>query len=435
MPLPSDLLNPISADKPSGENLRYAPIFDKIKEARREDDDVPQGDWARGRKVADWPLTIKLINETLATKTKDLQLTAWLAEAMLQPRRHQRPARGAGPQPGLIENFWDTLYPELEDGDAEFRAGKLQWIGDKLEPAVKQVALTRSRLELVQVQGIAHGGQRGSRRHRRQAARRGGEAIAEGKIPLEEFDKDFDAAPKTLLRQPGGRLRRARWNRSPCWARPAMRSSATSRPASATLRDGARRSAADGAQPAAAQAGEGAGRSGRGARRRSSRKWKRRRWRRTRRPRRRGAGRSGAPRRRSSAEPVDRDDAVARVVASAKFLRSARPVQSGALPDAARPALGRTACRGRDHRRDPAGAAAHRNPAEAEEPGARIQLDRGAGNRRNRDGAGMRPRLAGSAALRRAARVSNWAATTTPSARPSSPDCAPCWRITRSFRT
>ena len=77
-----------------------------------------------------------------------------------------------------------------------------------------------------------------------------------------------------------------------------------------------------------------------------------------------------------------------------------RPVQSGALPVAARIALGRTARRGRDHRRDPAGSAAHGDPAKAEEPGARSQLDGGAGDRRNRDGAGMRPRLAGCAALR-----------------------------------
>ena len=83
MPLRNDLLNPISADKPAGENLRYAPVYDKIKEARREDDDAPQGDWKRERKVADWPLVIKLISEALATKTKDLQLAAWLAEALL----------------------------------------------------------------------------------------------------------------------------------------------------------------------------------------------------------------------------------------------------------------------------------------------------------------------------------------------------------------
>src|SRR5260370_17035478 len=150
MPLPSDLLNPISAGKPAGENLQYAPVFDKIKEARREDDDVPQGDWARVRKVADWPLTIKLINEALATKTKDLQLTAWLAEAMLRREGITGLREVLDLNRALLENFWDHLYPELEDGDAEFRAGKLQWIGDKLESAVKQVALTRSGLNWYQ---------------------------------------------------------------------------------------------------------------------------------------------------------------------------------------------------------------------------------------------------------------------------------------------
>ena len=65
MPLRNDLLNPISADKPAGDSLRYAAVFDKIKEARREDDDAPQGEWKRERKVADWPLTIKLISDCL----------------------------------------------------------------------------------------------------------------------------------------------------------------------------------------------------------------------------------------------------------------------------------------------------------------------------------------------------------------------------------
>ncbi|HUK16900.1 MAG TPA: type VI secretion system ImpA family N-terminal domain-containing protein, partial [Bryobacteraceae bacterium] len=83
MPLRNDLLNPIAGENPAGENLRYAPVYDKIKEARRQDDDAPQGEWTRERKLADYPLTIKLISESLATKSKDLQLAAWLAEAML----------------------------------------------------------------------------------------------------------------------------------------------------------------------------------------------------------------------------------------------------------------------------------------------------------------------------------------------------------------
>src|SRR5260370_14409745 len=197
MPLPSDLLNPISAGKPAGENLQYAPVFDKIKEARREDDDVPQGDWARVRKVADWPLTIKLINEALATKTKDLQLTAWLVEAM-----HRRDGI-AGLREVLelkrsvLENLWDGLDRELEDGDAEFRAGKLQWIGDKLEPAVKQVALTRTGLNWYQYrESRAVGTEEAADTEDRQRARQ--QAIAEGKIPAEQFDKDFDATSKTF---------------------------------------------------------------------------------------------------------------------------------------------------------------------------------------------------------------------------------------------
>lgn len=197
MPLPSDLLNPISADKPAGENLQYAPIFDKIKEARRQDDDTPQGEWAHGRKVADWPLTIKLINETLATKTKDLQLTAWLAEAMLRREGITGLREVLDLNRALIENFWDSLYPELEDGDAEFRAGKLQWIGDTLERAVKLVGLTRTGLNWEQYkESRAVGSEETADTDEKQKARR--EAIAEGKIPLEQFDKDFDAAPKTF---------------------------------------------------------------------------------------------------------------------------------------------------------------------------------------------------------------------------------------------
>src|SRR5713226_2471659 len=80
MPLRDELLSSIPGSNPAGENLRYAPLYDKIKEARREEDDAPQGDWRRERKLADWPLTIKLITEALSGKTKDLQLAAWLTE-------------------------------------------------------------------------------------------------------------------------------------------------------------------------------------------------------------------------------------------------------------------------------------------------------------------------------------------------------------------
>ena len=60
MPFPDDLLNPIEGPNPSGANLRYDPVYDKIKEARREEDQPPPGMTERDRKVAENPLVIKL---------------------------------------------------------------------------------------------------------------------------------------------------------------------------------------------------------------------------------------------------------------------------------------------------------------------------------------------------------------------------------------
>jgi len=195
MPLRNDLLNPISPEKPAGENLRYAPVYDKIKEARREEDDVPQGEWKYERKVADWPQAIKLISESLATKTKDLQLAAWLAEAMLVREGVAGLREVLDVIRGYLENFWEGLYPELDDGDAEYRAAPLQWLGDRLEARVKRVPLTRGGLNWFQYkESRALGTEESADTEEKRQARLDG--IAEGKIPQEQFDKDFDETPK-----------------------------------------------------------------------------------------------------------------------------------------------------------------------------------------------------------------------------------------------
>jgi type VI secretion system protein ImpA len=195
MPLRNDLLNPISPDKPAGENLRYAPVFDKIKEARRQDDDLAQGEWVRERKLADWPLTIKLVSETLATKSKDLQLVAWLAEAMLRKEGINSFRDTLELAKAMLDKFWDDLYPELEDGDAEMRAVPLQWIGDRLEIPVKLVSLTRSGLNWYQYKESRQmGDEKSADTDAKRKLRE--KAIQAGKIVLEAFDKAFDETPK-----------------------------------------------------------------------------------------------------------------------------------------------------------------------------------------------------------------------------------------------
>jgi type VI secretion system protein ImpA len=201
MPLRDDLLNPIPGSNPAGQNLYYAPVYDKIKEARRQDDDAPQGIWQRERKVADWPLTIKLISETLATKSKDIQLAAWLTEAVLRREGLDGLKQGLELLRGLIENFWDNLYPEIEDGDLEFRTAPLQWVGDRLEQAVKNAALTRNGLDWYKYKESRVIGYEEdvAESDEKIAARQ--EAIAEGKTTGEQFDEAFKATPKAYYVQ------------------------------------------------------------------------------------------------------------------------------------------------------------------------------------------------------------------------------------------
>jgi type VI secretion system protein ImpA len=196
MPLRNDLLNPISPDNPGGTYIRNEEIWDKLKEARREDDDAPQGDWKRDRKQADWPLTIKLASELLATKSKDLQLAAWLAEAMLRTEGITGLHAVLDLTRGLIENFWDGLIPEVEDGDLDFRAAPLRWVGEKLTMPVKRLPLTAGKIDYVRyresrsVPTEADAGESSERRDRRQ------EMLKDGKLAPELFEKDFEKTSK-----------------------------------------------------------------------------------------------------------------------------------------------------------------------------------------------------------------------------------------------
>jgi len=201
MPLRNDLLNPVAGENPSGQNLRYAPVYDKIKEARREDDDAAQGDWKIERKTADWGFVVKTVGETLATKSKDLQLAAWFTEALLKTQGIGGLRDGLDLLKGLIEGFWDTLYPEIEDGDLEMRAAPLDWVGGRLDRGVKDAPLTRGGYSWFvykdsrKVPTEEEAGGSSAKSEAREAA------VADGKLTPEEFDRSFDSSPKAYYVQ------------------------------------------------------------------------------------------------------------------------------------------------------------------------------------------------------------------------------------------
>jgi len=195
------LLNPIPGPNPSGENLRYAPVYDKVKEARREDDDVPLGDWQTTLKKADWALVVKLCSDVLTNKTKDLQLAAWLTEALIKREGFSGLLQGLELLKAYLENFWDTLYPEIEDDDAEMRAMPLEWVGLRLEQQLKSVPLTKSGLDWFRYKESRAVGYEADAEGNDAKAEARRQAIEDHKVTGEDWDKSFDTTPKAFYVQ------------------------------------------------------------------------------------------------------------------------------------------------------------------------------------------------------------------------------------------
>ncbi len=197
MPLPDNLLNPIPGENPSGEDLRYTPIYDQIKEARREEEESEQGEWKTEIKKADYPLVLKLASEALASKSKDLQIAAWLTDALLRTEGFAGLKQGLELLRGIVGTFWETLYPQLEDGDAELRAAPLDWIGSNLVLPLQMVPLNKARhgwLDYTESRKIGYE-ERADTEVKKEARTK---ALQEGKIAPEAFDKSFIETPKAF---------------------------------------------------------------------------------------------------------------------------------------------------------------------------------------------------------------------------------------------
>ncbi len=137
-------LNPISAEHPCGEYLLYEGTYDKIQEARREDDLIAaRGVWERSLKKADWNQVRELCCDALEHKSKDLQIAGWLLESLLSPEYAFAGVRdGLNLILGLCERFWDTLHPEISADDIDSRIAPIFWINEKLSLKLKLIPMT-----------------------------------------------------------------------------------------------------------------------------------------------------------------------------------------------------------------------------------------------------------------------------------------------------
>jgi len=199
MPLRQDLLDPIAGGNPSGADLR-SELYREIREARRQDDNLPQGDWQVERKIADFALVSRLTQENLATRTKDLQLAAWLTEALLHLEGFSGLHQGLQSCTGLIANFWDTLYPAIDDDDVEARANILEWLANSLEIPLKATPLVKAGYDFLKYKESRIVGYEEQAQTEKEKETRA-KLVEENKLTPEAFDKAFAETPKAFYAQ------------------------------------------------------------------------------------------------------------------------------------------------------------------------------------------------------------------------------------------
>ena len=199
------ILTPLPGDNPSGDNLRYTAVYDEIQEARRADDLLDQGDWQHEVKISDWNQEFSLCMDALTTKTKDLQIAAWLLESLTHTEGFEGIRQGFTIITEFMDKFWETLYPEIEDDDLDYRAGPLEFLNDKLWLPIKEIPITEpgktpgfSWMKWQESRNVGLEkdtvNQYGDVEDDKKKAR--DEKIAEGKLSAEEFDTAVKASSR-----------------------------------------------------------------------------------------------------------------------------------------------------------------------------------------------------------------------------------------------
>lgn len=141
--------NPLSPQDPIGPYLRYDPIYDDIRLWRQEDDpQLSMGIWKTDLKYADWGKVEQICIETLSTRSKDLQIAAWLAEAWTSLDGIEGYTRGIQLIENLCQNFWPILHPQPQnEGDMENRDLLWEWMNETLSTRLLFIPLTQSKLD------------------------------------------------------------------------------------------------------------------------------------------------------------------------------------------------------------------------------------------------------------------------------------------------
>lgn len=155
------LVSPISEDNSVGEDIRQdtspTSLYNQIKDARnaaRAAERHSLFDGGSNEAMENWYKILELAPEILQNHTKDLEIASWYTEALIRRSGFQGLRDGFSVIKGLIDNYWDNLYPLPDEEDGlETRTAPLTGLNGEgaegvLIAPIRNVTITEGSSEL-----------------------------------------------------------------------------------------------------------------------------------------------------------------------------------------------------------------------------------------------------------------------------------------------
>lgn len=127
-----ELVQPVSADMPCGDDLEYDPDFQQMETMMESTEEQEFGDTVIEGTGPDWKGVLKQANE-LNKRTRDLRVLTYGALADLHLTGLPEFSKSLEALNACMEEFWDEIYPELDEddnNDATMRYNTLQMLND-----------------------------------------------------------------------------------------------------------------------------------------------------------------------------------------------------------------------------------------------------------------------------------------------------------------
>jgi type VI secretion system protein ImpA len=135
------LLEPIGAQTPAGFEIEYDEIYERIRQAREQDDDIiSDGEWACEARQADWSAVVSLSCEALTSHSKHFQIASWLIEGWLKKQGIAGLEQGLELLNGMQQLWWQEGFPALAEEGETFRLA----IFNRLDRDLSKWLLTES---------------------------------------------------------------------------------------------------------------------------------------------------------------------------------------------------------------------------------------------------------------------------------------------------